>query len=150
MTVDNNRAIYRVLDPSGFYGPDDNLYQFDENGDPAVIYFDGEPNEQLEPVNELAKERLNTYLEKLDNLARVAAEKLGRPFIGRPRNIDGALELATALQRENMQIMGIKRETNTIEKVEADPTPQTGINKKGRGRPPGSGKAKTGTLSIAA
>lgn len=132
MNLDELRPAYRVLDPNGFFGPDDTLYTVDEYGDPAVIYFDGEPNEQLEPLNEVARKRVNTYLEKLDDFARTAAEKLGRPFVGRPRNIDGALELATAVQRDSMQIMGARKETTSIQKVETQ-VPETG--KRGRGRP---------------
>lgn len=137
MSIDNTRAAYRVLDPNGFYGPDDTLYLLDQNGDPAEIYFDGEPNEQLEPLNDLARERLNTHIEKLDALAKVAAEKLGRPFVGRPRNLDGALELASAVARDNMQIMGTRKEATSIERLAPSPTPETGgINpKRGRGRP---------------
>lgn len=138
MTISNDRAAYRVLDPSGFFSDDDTLYQFDENGEPVVIYFDGVPNEQLEPVNELARERLNSYLEKLDELARAAAEKLGRPFVGRPRNIDGALDLASEIQRNKMQIMGVRKESSSTERVLADSVPETG--RRGRGRPVGTTK----------
>lgn len=143
MTFDTTRPAYRVLDPNGFFGPDDTLYQFDEYGEPVTIYFDGEPNEQLEPVNEPARVKLNAYLERLDEAAKTAAEKLGRPFVGRPRNIDGAIELATALQRDSMQIMGVRKESATIEKVNTGPIPETG--RRGRGRP----RKNSGPVTIA-
>lgn len=145
MFITNDRPAYRVLDPNGFFGPDDTLYTVDENGDPEVIYFDGEPNEQLEPLNELAKTKLNTYLEKLDVLAREASAKLGRPFVGRPRNMDGAIELASEIARNSMQIMGARKDTNSIEKINTQ-TPETG--KRGPGRPFGS-KKNQGKLTIA-
>lgn len=134
--IDPTRACYRVLAVNGFFGPDDTLYTVDVNGDPAVIYYDGEPNEELEPLNQLAVERLTKHLEKLDRLAREASEKLGRPFVGRPRNLDGAISLATELQRQNISMMGMKnKDTSGIERVEAESVPETG-GKKRRGRPP--------------
>lgn len=129
--IDNTRAAYRVLDPSGFY-VDDTLHTVDENGDPAELYFDGIPNEQLEPLNELARKRMTEYLEGLDTLAKEASIKLNRPYIGRPRTIDGAIVLATELQRSGMAIMGAKRDETVSEKIERE-IPDTG--KRGRGRP---------------
>lgn len=136
MSIDQTRAAYRVLEPSGFFSDNDTLYQ---EGD--EIYFDGEPNEQLEPLNQLAKTRLVTYLEKLDANAKLAAERLGRPYIARPRNLDGAVELATALQRANVAIMGTKDKITSTERVEKGDVPETGggfmnmQEKRGRGRP---------------
>lgn len=136
--MDNTRAAYRVLDPSGFYSDDDTLYTVDSQGEPAEIYFDGEPNEQLEPLNELARQRMSTYLDKLDTLGRAAAEKLGRPYVSRPKTLDGALEFATELARQQISIMGTKNKQSTTELVRQADTPQTGISlspKRGRGRP---------------
>ena len=132
MIIRNDRPCYRVLALHGFFGPDDTLHLTDENGDPAIIYYDGEPNEELEPLNSLATEKMNTYLEKLDTLGKAVAEKLGRPFVGRPRGIDGAIEIATEVQRNNISIMGAKKSVSTIERVEQE-IPETG--KRGRGRP---------------
>ena len=136
MYIDQTRACYRILNP--FFGPDDTLYSVDQNGDPAIVYFDGEPNEEMEPMNKLAEERLSALMEKLDDLGRKAAEKVGRPFVARPRNIDGAIQLATEIQRANMSIMGTKKGDSGIERVESDQTPETGFNgqRRKRGRPP--------------
>ena len=132
--LDNTRPAYRVLEPAGFFSDNDTLYQ---EGD--EIYFDGEPNEQLEPLNEVARTKLVAYIEKLDAQAKVAAEKLNRPFIARPRNFDGAVELATALARNSMSIMGTKDKNTSTERVDAsDTVAETGSinpNKRGRGRP---------------
>jgi hypothetical protein len=141
---DNTRAAYRVLDPSGFYSDNDTLYLADEFGNPAEIYFDGIPNEQLEPLNELARQRLTAYLDLQDALGRAAAEKLNRPFVGRPRNLDGAVELATAIARNDMSIQGTKNKASNTELVETR-TPQTGAtlnpNKRKVGRPPKNASA---------
>ncbi len=132
--MDNTRAAYRILAVHGFY-VDDELITVDKNGDPEEIYFDGIPNEDMEPLNELARERMTAYLEFLDQKGREAAEKAGRPFVGRSRTLDGQIELASAIQRYEMQIMGVKKDSNQMERVSAatDTVPDTG--KRGRGRP---------------
>lgn len=128
----SQRPAYRVLDPAGFYGPDDNLWP--EN---AEIYFDGEPNEQMEPLNVAAHQRLTTYLNRLDDFAKIAAEKAGRPFVGRPRSLDGAIAIATQDMRNSMSIMGKKEEVTSIAPMNKGDVPETGsINaKRARGRP---------------
>lgn len=143
--IDTSRAAYRVLAVSGFFGPDDHLYELD-----SELYFDGEPNEELEPLNEVARERLNTYLEKLDALGREAAAKVGKSYAGRPRTFDGALELASAVQRSETAIMGHLKSKNvtSVERIGAEPIPETGsIRPRGKpGRPP---KVALGTLAVA-
>lgn len=129
------RAQYRVLDPAGFYGDDDNLYQEGEE-----IVFDGTPNEQMEPLNEVAKERLVAYLNTLDDLARLKAERQGVPYVGRPRTLDGAIALLTAEAKSDMNIMGNRNKVSTIERVAPQEAPETG--KRGRGRPKGSTKVR--------
>ena len=143
--MDNTRAAYRVLSSSGFFSDDDVLYLVDANGEPAEIYFDGIPNEELEPLNDLAKERMTAYLNHLDDLGREAATKLGRPFVGRPRNLDGALEMATALARSEISIMGQKNKQSNTELVNPGPVNEQGSvslsPKRGRGRPPKNANA---------
>lgn len=128
---------YRILDVNGFYGDDDHLYPMD-----SVIYFEGMPNEEMEPMNELARLKMVNYMDELDRKGREAAEKLGKIFVARPRNLDGAIELATSLARSSTPIMGAKEKQSSIQRVEDYETPETGsINphqgeKRGRGRPP--------------
>lgn len=143
--VDINRPAYRILAQAGFYGPDDHLYT-----EGSEVYYDGEPNEEMEPLNEIARLNLIKHIEKLEKQARTIAEKLGRPFTGRPRNLDGGLTLATELQRAGVSIMGVRKEVDTIEKVTKEETPETGI-KRGRGRPVGAKtKAKYNVSDVAA
>lgn len=134
MSISNDRPAYRILSPNGFFGPDDHLYQEGEE-----IFFDGIPNEEMEPLNQFALSRLTEYIEHLDKLAKEASEKLGRPFIGRPRSLDGALSLASEVQRQNMSIMGKNKEglTESVSRVEREEAPETGSMspKRGRGRP---------------
>lgn len=144
MELDNTRPAFRILAVAGFYGPDDHLYQEGEE-----IYYEGEPNEEMEPLNQLARERMVVYLEKLDALAKEAAVKKGIPFNGRPRTLDGAVAFAREIERAQVPVMGHvgPRKEAGIEKVEKEAIPETGgINpKRGRGRP-----AKAKSLSVAA
>lgn len=134
--------VWRVLATAGFFGPDHTLY--DEGSE---IEFEGEPNEELEPLNQAAHDKLVIYLEKLDALGRSAAEKAGRPWVGRPRHLDGALSIATAIQKAEMGILGAKVPAETAEKIkklngpiEDHSAPDTGLTdvKRRRGRPAGS------------
>lgn len=131
MSLNIERPAYRILATHGFYGPDDHLYNEGEE-----IFYDDEPNEEMEPLNESARVKLSGYLEKLDTLAKQAADKFGRPFLERPRTLDGAISMVTEDIRRSMSIMGSKAEKTNIAKVEKDETPETG--KRGRGRPKGS------------
>lgn len=132
MSIDNTRPAYRILSPNGFYGPDDHLYV---DGD--EIYYDGEPNEEMEPLNDAANKRMASFIDKLDAAARDAAEKAGKAFVERPRNLDGGLALATAVARSDMSIMGVKKDANVVERVNPAQTEETGTAnpKRGRGRP---------------
>lgn len=146
--VSTDRPAYRILATAGFFGPDDTLY---EEG--TEIFFDGEPNEEMEPLNESARVKLKALLEKLDNLGRAAAEKAGRPFVSRPRGLDGQLALASAVQRAEMSVMGKKgtQDNETIEKIDMSDLPDTslGMQKRGRGRPKGSTKRGTSLVNAA-
>lgn len=131
--IDGDRPAYRVLATSGFYADNDHLYP--EN---HVIYYDGEPNEEMEPLTPSAEEKLNAFLEKLEALGREVAAKLGRAYSGRPRNLDGALSLATAVQRAEMGLMGVKHtESTVVESADKENTPEVGTAnaKRPRGRP---------------
>jgi hypothetical protein len=128
--IDPTRPAWRVLNPNGFFGPDDHLYPEGEE-----IYFEGEPNEELEPLNDSARQKLVSYLERLDNLGREAALKAGKAYAGRPRSLDGGLALATAIQRSDMNLMGRSRDEAAVERVAAEQIPETGSIKRSRGRP---------------
>lgn len=137
--MDNTRAAYRILAPNGFFGPDDHLYIVGPDGSYPEIYFDGTPNEEMEPLNDLARSRLTAELERLDSLGRQAAEKAGKSYAGRPRDLDGAVQIATLVAREDMRIQGVqKADSKAIETINAsDSVSDTGIEnpKRGRGRP---------------
>lgn len=124
------RPAYKVLDPSGFFGDDDTLYAEGEE-----IYFDGEPALEMEPLNESARLKYVALLERLDNEGRKVAEKLGRPYVGMPRNLEGALQIATAVQRQDMSLMGNKDKETSITHVKEPEVNNFGVSKRSRGRP---------------
>ena len=130
--IANDRPAYRVLDPNGFFSDDDTLYK-----EGSEIYFDGEPNDQLEPLNQVAKDKLLSYLETLEQLGKDAALKAGRAYAGRPRTLDGGLALATAVQKAEMGVMGTKQKSPSTESLQTEDTEETGLAtiKRGRGRP---------------
>lgn len=130
--IRDDRPAYRVLDERGFFGDDDSLHLLD-----SEIYWDGEPNEQLEPLNQMAHDNMETYLNKLDRLGREVQDKTGKAFAGRPRDVDGGIIMATAVARADMSIFGkMKQDTNT-QTIQKEETPETGsVNpKRGPGRP---------------
>lgn len=130
MLISQERPAYKILSEKGFFGPDDHLYVFGEQ-----IYFDGEPNEDMEPLNGLAREAMEEHLTKLDELGRVAAEKAGRAYAGRARSLEAALAQATEDARRVQSISnptGVplmkssKKEKNTgVEKIGAEVVPET-------------------------
>ena len=91
VVIRGDRPAYRILAEAGFFGPDCHLYK---RGD--AIYFDDEPNEEMEPLNELAQKAHRAYFEKLDQGAAEAAAKNGRVFVGRARTLDEKVAFATA------------------------------------------------------
>jgi len=63
-----------------------------------ATYFDGEPNLDLIPLNKKAYDRMQEFLDKLDNLAAQAAKKAGKSFVPAARQVwveDGMSEMPT-------------------------------------------------------
>lgn len=130
MRIPDDRPAYRILDPNGFFGPNDHLYS---EGD--CIIFDDEPNENFEPLNALARERMSAYFDKLDELARKAAEKHGREYAGRARTLEDAVAIASQDARRvqlidgdgGVPLMGAKKRGRPrIEHIEQAEVPQDG------------------------
>lgn len=138
MNIPQDIPVYRIL--TNFFGPDDHLYV---EGD--IIQFSGIPNEEMEPLNDLAREAQTDYFEKLEEEAKKAAEKAGRSFIGRPKTVEEAINLAREDSRRTqltpggagVPIMGAKKDAKeVIGKVQLEEIPQTQGKKttaKGRG-----------------
>ena len=137
--ISNDRPAYRILAEKGFFGPDDNLYPFGEE-----IYFDDEPNLDMEPLNEPARQRMKEFVGKLEELGRQAAIKNGREFTGLPLNIEAALEQASMDARRVQSISN----PNGVALMKSDKTSKnTGVGKIEDSSVPDTKGAK-GKLSI--
>lgn len=143
MFIPQDRPVYRILNVAGFFGPDDHLYP-----EGAVIAFQDEPNEDMEPLNQLAKEALENYLNKLDDFARAVAKKNGRQFSGRPRTLDGIIAVASEDARRvslvkgdgGVPLMSGEKKNTGIERIEEIGVPETsGLKTTSKGK---------GTLSL--
>ena len=129
MLIRNDKPAYRILTVEGFFGPNDHLYPEGE-----MIYFDGIPNEDMEPLNDLAREKMRAYLEALDAEAKRVAEKAGRAFVARPRTLDQAIAQASADARQvqlvqggpGVPLMGARKDPGAVERIEPDPVPEQG------------------------
>lgn len=86
--------IYRILATQGFFGPDDHLYP-----EGSVIRWSGEPNEDMEPLNEPAIKAMNDFFDKLEDHAKALAKKAGVEYTGRPRSLEAAVHLSTLAAR---------------------------------------------------
>ena len=126
--LDSDKPAYRVLAERGFYAGD-HLFQA---GD--LVYFFEEPNEELEPLNELAKQAMMVYLRKLDDCAREVAEKNGKRFVSRVKDMDAALNEIREESRkvslvngdEGVPIMGGKRKGRaSVQRVGEPDTAET-------------------------
>src|SRR5580765_1502623 len=73
---------YRQCNPHGFFADDDTLYP-----EGSEFFWMGEPNEFMAPLNEPARTAMMEYQTKLDEFARKLADKMGRPFMGRAKDL---------------------------------------------------------------
>lgn len=131
IVITNEKPAYRVLDERGLFA-DDQLWLAG-----SVIYYEDEPNEDMEPLNEKAREAMKIYIEKLDACAEEVAKKTGKRFVARSRNLEDAMnDIREDTRRVSLvqdgkdggvPIMGAKRRGRPkITKVGAAETPETG------------------------
>lgn len=102
--VKQDKPAYRIIG-KGFYDDKDKLWQQGE-----ALYFDGEPNLDLMPLNKLAHDKTNEFLDKLDALGERKAKKEGKaytPFV-RHEWVDGEGIVDDLPMPE--QVMGVKKE----------------------------------------
>lgn len=126
--IPQDRPVYKILDEKGFYGPDDTLHP-----EGSIIVLHDVPNENMEPMNDMARERMEAYLDELEESARKVAEQNGRHFSGRPRSKEEMLNFASedarrlqSVQNPNgVRVMGAKMDvSNRIEPVGPKETPE--------------------------
>lgn len=99
--IPQDRPVYRVEDPRGFFGPDDILHP-----QGSVIYFDDEPAFHMHPLNDLATARKLELLKKLDEHGRQVAAMTGKAY----NSLADALENARTLAKQSGSILRLGEE----------------------------------------
>lgn len=103
-TRQREMPLYRLLAPC--YLEDDTLH-----GEGEEIIYLGIPNEEMEPLNDPAREASTAYLEHLDDAARAVSAARNMPFMGRAALLDQAIEHAQKeLQKQPMVLPAYRGE----------------------------------------
>lgn len=98
--LDPDKAAYRVLDERGFFC-DDHLWPVG-----SLVYFEGEPNEEMEPLNDKAREAMRAYLTKLDECAAEVAKQTGKKFMSRTKTLEEAMNQLREANRRIEVVQG--------------------------------------------
>lgn len=123
-SIPQDKPVFRILDEHGFFGPDDTLHV-----EGSLIVLHDCPNENMEPMNELARVSMESYLDELEESAKKVAETHGRHFAGRPRSKEDMISNASEDARRKVSIMGAKNDVSSrIESVGPKATPETGAD----------------------
>lgn len=124
IVIPSDTPVYRIKEGK-FFGPNDHLFQEGE-----IIEFQGEPNLEMEPLNEMAREKMRTFLTKLDEEGRKAAAKAGKAYHGYLDAFENSIHLAkqegksvrSLSAKEMTPIMGVPKEISIAKKIEPDLT----------------------------
>lgn len=126
MAISKTIPTYRQLDPNGFFCEAGYLILENE-----AFEYEGEPNEQMEALNEPARLRLVEYYKKLDKFADEYERANGRTFKGGRKPLDVWVAEATADARRvqlrpgdgGIPLTSAKNESKvTVRKVELGET----------------------------
>lgn len=121
IVIPEDRPAYRLKE--SFFGPDDTLW---EEG--IVIQYDDEPNKAMEPLNNLAIERMMEFLEKCDVQGKKYADKEGKNFISELEAFqktlmpeeDGVKKVQPLSgNKAQIPLMGAKKTRTNINKVDS-------------------------------
>ncbi len=121
VVIPQDRPVYRVKEGK-FFGPDDTLY-----AEGSYIVWKQEPNLEMEPMNELAQDAMQVYLEKLDKSGRAVAHMNGTEWTSLADAHKNAYALAQKESKsfevlsgpKQVPLMGAKKENaGVIEKIE--------------------------------
>lgn len=126
MSISASIPTYRQLNPKGFFSP---CAQLIEEGE--AFEFEGEPNADMEALNEPARKKLEAYFKKIDDGAREVAEKNGRSYTPGRVNLDVMVANATADARRvelrpgdgGIPLMQAQKD-RSVRKVQLDDAPQ--------------------------
>lgn len=87
VVVPQDVPVYRVGEEK-FYA-DDRLFEAGE-----IIEYDDEPNQFLEPLNDMAVQKMSEFLEKLDVFGREAAKEAKKSYVSYKDAFQNAYALA--------------------------------------------------------
>lgn len=126
MALSETVPTYRQLDPNGFFCEAGFLINEGE-----VFEYDGEPNPQMEAMNDPALDKLQEYYGKLEEGAREVAIKNGRAYVRQANDLSEMVAEATADARRvstrpgdgGVPLMGGSNSNVTIKKVIIDTAP---------------------------
>lgn len=104
--IPDDVPVYRVKE--GKFYVDDRLL---EEG--AIIICQEEPNQEMEPLNELAKVAMLEYLEKLDKHGMEVAAKLGKAYVSTKDAFQNSMQLAKEDGRR-VSVLNERREIPTL------------------------------------
>lgn len=79
LRVKEDRPAYGVAG-KGFFDDKDKMWYPGQ-----ALYFEGEPNTDLIPLNKIAYEKMQAFLDKLDALGLKKAKRDGKEYIPQPR-----------------------------------------------------------------
>ena len=86
VVIPQDEPVYRLK--GDYFGPDDVIYP-----EGSILAIADEPNQEMEPLNDLARAAMRAYLKKLDGYGRAAAEKVGKGYSGLEDAFANSLEL---------------------------------------------------------
>ncbi len=134
--VGQDRPAYRILKECFL---DDRMCFPDE-----LVYWDEEPNKEMEPLNDLAKAASKAFFDDREELAKIASMKKGVRYIPLRRPVEEERELNTAEARRveiikgdgGVPVMGArKRGRPKIERIDTsgvEEKPIADFTKKGK------------------
>lgn len=108
-SIPQDVAVYRILKPC--YLDDSYVIQGD------IVSWDREPNKEMEPLNEMAKEATNAFFDKLDACGQASSAKNGMKYVPMRRPVEEEIAMTNSANRRveiikgdgGVPIMGAKK-----------------------------------------
>lgn len=128
--IPQDRPCYRILEGKGVFLDDVMFFPGD------IVTWTEEPNKEMEPLNDLAKEATNKFFDDREELARAFSASKGNRYIPLRRPIEEEREMNTAEARRvelvkgdgGIPVMGArKRGRPKVEKLDVSPIEQRPI-----------------------
>lgn len=116
-SVPQHVPCYRILKPCFL----DDIMFFEGQ----VVTWSEEPNEEMEPLNDLARDATNTFFDKIEALGRAASAAKGTAYVSMRRPIEEGRERNTADSRRvelvkgdgGVPVLGARRKIRKVEAI---------------------------------